>query len=165
MEQVLPLWTPKDISSTQMDIFRKFVNQNYNNSSKTLQDYTDHYAWSCEEISTFWEAVWDFLGIRCSKPYTKVIEPNKSMDQIPKWFIGAELNYAENILMPFKDSDHLAIISTGEGRKTIKTSFRELYQQVNVVAREMRALGVQKGDRVVAYISNCTESVVIMLAA
>src|SRR4051794_26937094 len=44
-------------------------------------------------------------------------------------------------------------------------TYYELYVQVNKLSRALRKLGVNKGDVVGAYISNCSEAVIAMLAA
>ena len=79
------------------------------------------------------------------------------MDQIPKWFLGAKLNYAENILK-FRD-DRIALIGCGEGDRVVKWPYSQLYEQVEKYASALRNMGVQTGDRVVAYIPNCPEAV------
>ncbi|KAJ1913110.1 hypothetical protein H4219_005349 [Mycoemilia scoparia] len=160
-----PLWVPKDVSSTQIDAFRQYVN---NKLKKDFSNYDELYEWSCDDIESFWASVWDYVGIKASEPYTQVLEPSKPMSEIPKWFLGSKLNYAENILeSPSSNSnvDKLAIISTGEKRPAIKVTFQELRQRVRSVASSLRQMGIKKGDRVVAYISNCVEAVVVMLAS
>lgn len=79
------------------------------------------------------------------------------MDQIPKWFLGAQLNYAENILK-YRD-DRVALISTGEGDASRKITYRELFAHVERFASALKGMGVGKGDRVVGYIPNCPEAV------
>jgi acetoacetyl-CoA synthetase len=43
-------------------------------------------------------------------PYTQVVESETVMFPPPKWFIGARLNYAENLLHSKFDDDKLAIL-------------------------------------------------------
>jgi len=42
-----------------------------------------------------------------------VLEPDKPMDAVPKWFLGAKLNLAENLL--WANDDRTAIIAGGAG--------------------------------------------------
>ncbi|KAJ1955668.1 hypothetical protein EC988_001758, partial [Linderina pennispora] len=100
-----------------------------------------------------------------SAPYLQVLEPNKTMDQIPKWFEGARLNYAENVLDGREAEERTAIYAFGEGRQLTKWSFREVYEKVRVLASAMRNAGVGQGDRVAGYVPNVAETVVAMLAA
>ena len=56
-------------------------------------------------------AIWyNFLNI-ISSSLLKVIDKSKSMEEIPEWFIGCRMNYAENLLQG--DDNDIALISTG----------------------------------------------------
>jgi acetoacetyl-CoA synthetase len=55
--------------------------------------------------------------------------------------------------------------SVGEGHGRQHISYAELYQKVLQCAEAMKASGIQEGDRVAAYIPNCAEAVIAMLAA
>lgn len=99
-----------------------------------------------------------------SKPFTQVVDESASMDKIPKWFSGARLNFAENILR-FCD-DKIAIYALREGLKEFKTiSFKELKENVIKCAISLRKSGVEAGDKVALYAPNCIESVIIALGA
>jgi acetoacetyl-CoA synthetase len=82
--------------------------------------------------------------------------------EIPKWFTGALLNYAENMLR--RNDDHLALIGLGEFKQTNLITYRQLRLKVGKYAAALRRAGVQKGDRVCGFVPNCTEAVVFMLA-
>lgn len=75
-------------------------------------NYHDLYVWSCENIAAFWEILWKELGIIHSASFTRVIDESLTIDKLPVWFEGAQLNYAENLLK-FRD-DGVAIIATSE---------------------------------------------------
>jgi len=95
---------------------------------------------------------------------TQVLEENKKMNEIPRWFIGAKLNYAENLLR-FKD-DRVAIYSCSEGNSTIKKiTFAQLNEQVRRYRAALKHVGVTVNDRVVVYLPNCPEALIICLAA
>ncbi|RHZ67021.1 hypothetical protein Glove_303g139 [Diversispora epigaea] len=153
-------WRPKNISNTEIEKFRCKVNEKFNTN---LENYPQLWKWSVDNISEFWATVWEYTNIIYSVPYEQVVD-SKPMDQIPTWFSGARLNFAENLLW-CRDPNKVAIISTGEGRKLKKISYHELYSKVNQVAIAMRLAGVKMGDRICAYISNCPEAVIAMLAA
>ena len=79
-----------------------------------------------------------------------------------RWFVGAELNFAENLLR-FRD-DQTALIFKGETTAPIYLSYAELYDQVARLAKTLRLMGVTVGDRVVGFMPNLIETVVAMLA-
>ncbi|MCX8111438.1 MAG: acetoacetate--CoA ligase, partial [Syntrophorhabdaceae bacterium] len=156
-----PLWIPSEerIKNANMTRFIDFVTKRYN---KTFNDYFDLYNWSITEIPDFWAAVWDFVGIKASKPYKKVVE-DLSVFPGTKWFPGAELNFAENLLR-FRDSK-TAFIFKCETRPSVYITYEELYKTVARLADALKKTGVKKGDRVVAYMPNMPETAIAMLAA
>jgi len=105
--------------------------------------------------------MWEFGGIRSSKSYDAVVDDLKKYPGA-NWFIGAHLNFAENLLR-FKD-DHLAFISKRETHEPIRMTYAQLYNSVARLATALRKQGVGSGDRVAAYIPNLPETVVAMLA-
>ena len=116
----VPLWTPTEerIKNANMTRFINYVNQKY---GKTFKGYKDLYQWSIDCIPDFWAALWDFAGIKASKRYDQVVE---DLTQFPgtKWFPGAKLNFAENLLR-YRD-DRLAFIFRGETQKSAKNDLR-----------------------------------------
>jgi len=117
--------------------------------------------WSCENITDFWKEVWEFCGIKSSEPYHQVIDDNNKMPGA-KWFSGAKLNFAENLLS--RKDDHKAIIFWGEDSVKRTLTYAELYEQVRRTAAGLKKLGVTKGDRVAAFMPNMPESIIGMLA-
>ena len=97
-----------------------------------------------------------------SKPWDKILsEPDALF--LSKWFVGSELNFAENLLK-FRDQ-HPAIEFHNEAGLSQQLSYEDLYQRVTILADAMRRVGIQKGDRVVAILPNIPETVIAMLAS
>ncbi|KAI8923537.1 hypothetical protein BC831DRAFT_501413 [Entophlyctis helioformis] len=159
MANSTPLWTPSNPEDSNMDKFRGFVNTKYGLS---LASYEDLRAFSVQDIERFWAAVWEFCNVKSSTPYTEIVDQTVPMDAIPKWFKGARLNYAENIVR--HTGSNPAIFSTGEMGPSTSISFDELRDNVGRCSSALRQHGVSVGDRVVAYIPNCLEAVIFMLA-
>ncbi|CAO3592318.1 unnamed protein product [Absidia cylindrospora] len=155
------LWTPRHPEDTEMERFREAVNSKYN---LTLANYQELYEWSVSQPEAFWSEVWDKTAIISSVKATRVLDTSRRMDSIPEWFEGALLNVAENMLW-CRSADKTAIIATGEGHGRIHISYAELYQKVLQCAEAMKSIGIQQGDRVAAYIPNCAEAIIAMLAA
>ncbi|MFO8017406.1 MAG: acetoacetate--CoA ligase [Promethearchaeia archaeon] len=154
------LWTPaKDwIEKAEVTRFINYVNEEYN---QNIETYDDLYEWSIQEIPNFWEAMWDFGDIKASEPYTEIVD---DLNKFPgcKWFKGARLNFAENLLK--FDDDQLAFIFQGETKKTQKITYKELNSLVARVAKSLKEEGIKPKDRVVSYIPNLIEAPVAMLA-
>lgn len=68
------------------------------------------------------------------------------MSEVPIWFPGSRLNYAENILR--HDGDAIAVTAARETGYVAHYSFRQLREMVRDLAAAMRVNGLQKGDRV-----------------
>ncbi len=85
-----------------------------------------------------------------------------------KWFVGGKLNVAYNCLdrhVQAGDGDRTALIWQGNDREASTTfTYAELLEQVGRCANALRALGVEKGDRVCIYMQMVTELPVAMLA-
>jgi len=155
------LWKPSDerIKSTHMYRFMSFVNEKYN---KDFTEYEPLYQWSIDKISDFWASMWEFADIKASKSYDQVVDDPHRMPGT-KWFSGAELNFAENLLR-YRD-DHVALIFQGEAEQVRKVTYKELYNEVAQLAKSLKDMGVQVGDRVVGFVPNMPEAIFAMLAA
>ena len=155
------LWKPSEErkKSANMTAFIKFVNNQYN---QKFDSYDELYNWSIDNIPDFWATMWDFVDIRASKSYDTVVDDPGKMPGT-KWFAGAKLNFAENLLR-YRD-DHIALIFKGEGQEPAKITYAELYDQVARLSRSLREQGVTAGDRVAGFMPNMIETVVAMLAA
>jgi acetoacetyl-CoA synthetase len=127
-----------------------------------MASYFQLHSWSVENIPDFWAAMWGFGRIKASRTYSEVVD---DLSRFPgaRWFRGARLNFAENLL-GYRD-DHLAFIFQGETRKSSRMTYAELHDRVARLARSLRKLGVAPGDVVAAYMPNLIETVVAMLAA
>ncbi|MFZ4439517.1 MAG: acetoacetate--CoA ligase [Syntrophales bacterium] len=155
------LWQPSEerVRSSNMYRFMSFINDRH---KQTFTDYDGLYAWSVNQIPEFWAAVWDFVGIQASRNYDRVIDNEHKMPGA-KWFPGARLNFAENLLR-FRDNS-VALIFKGEDHPTVKMTYAELYDEVARLAKSLKACGVGVGDRVVGFMPNMPEAVTAMLAA
>jgi len=155
------LWQPSEERIKQANMTRciGFVNKKY---GLEINSYTQLYNWSIENIPDFWAAMWEFGGIKASRGYDKVID-DLSRFPCAKWFEGARLNFAEN-LMRYRDN-HVAFIFKGETRKSAKMTYAEVYDSVARLAKSLREIGVAPGDRVCAYMPNLIETAVAMLSA
>ncbi|MBI9077272.1 MAG: acetoacetate--CoA ligase [Desulfatibacillum sp.] len=155
------LWTPSKERIEQTNMFR-FMGEVNARFGKDFASYPELHQWSVENIADFWATLWDFVGVKASSPYTQVVDDPKKMPGA-KWFEGAKLNFAENLLK-FRD-DHLAIVFKGEGAEPVRITYAQLYDQVARLACSLRGMGVTTGDRVVGFMPNMPQTVVAMLAA
>jgi len=155
------LWRPAEerVKHSNMFAFIRYVNDRF---GLDIDGYEELYKWSVSRIPDFWDAVWHFTGILSSAPYTEVVDDLSKMPGA-RWFSGARLNFAENLLR-FRD-DRTAIVFYGEDRVRRKLSYRQLYDRVSSLAGVLRKLGIAPGDRVAGFMPNMPETIIAMLAA
>lgn len=155
----LPLWTPSPerAASSRMAAYMRWLGQRH---GSTFDSYPQLYQWSIDNIELFWASIWEHGKIIHSNPPVTIIDS----DRMPgaRWFDGARLNFAENLLR-YRDV-RTAIISYREDRLVARISYAELYLKVAACAEGLRRAGVTQGDRVAAYIPNQAEAVIAMLA-
>jgi len=155
------LWTPsrERVNRSNMLAFIKFVNERY---GVRLESYRELYKWSVQTIPDFWAAMWEYSGIISSRGYDQVVD---DITKFPgaKWFVGARLNFAENMLR--HRNERAAFVFRGEERKTEEVTYAELYDRVARLTSSLRKMGVRPGDRVCAYMPNIIQTPIAMLAA
>ncbi|HIE17660.1 MAG TPA: acetoacetate--CoA ligase [Dehalococcoidia bacterium] len=155
------LWKPTEERKRRANIvkFIDYVNKRY---QQKISTYDELYSWSINNIPDFWAATWDFVKVKASHTYVTVVDDPSKMPGA-RWFIGAKLNFAENLLR-YRD-DHTALVFRGETQRIARMSYAELYDTVARLSKALRQIGVSPGDRVVAYMPNMMETIIAMLAS
>ena len=156
-----PLWTPSPerVAAANVTRFARAAREEW---GVEVPDYAALHRWSVEQPEQFWQSVWAFAGVIGEREDDTVLEDG---DRMPgaRWFPGAWLNFAENLLKPRDEG--IAIVFRGEDRVRREVGFAELLSQVSRLQRAMLAMGIEPGDRVAAYLPNMPEAVIGMLAA
>jgi acetoacetyl-CoA synthetase len=127
-----------------------------------LPSYAELHAWSVSDLEGFWEAIWQYYGVRAYTRYDKVLAARTMPGA--RWFTGATLNYAEHCFGRPEDADTVAVSAYSQTRAPVQLTFAELAEQVRRVRDGLRRLGVRRGDRVVGYLPNCPEALIAFLA-
>jgi len=170
-----PIWSPSPerVARANMTRFVEHVRERRPAGADAVEDYRSLYAWSVERPEAFWPEVWRFCGVMAEprsgrEPWDKVVVGRDRMappDPVlgPRWFPGARLNFAENLLRYDDDSD--ALVFWNERGRQRALSFHALGAAVAAAAAAFAALGVGAGDRVAGFLPNMPETVIAMLAA
>ena len=144
------LWEPSEQRMQQTNMFRFMaaINEKY---QKKFATYSDLHTWSIDHIPEFWESMWEFADIIASQKAHQIID---DLDKMPgaKWFSGARLNFAENLLR-YRD-DQIALIFNGESQVSRKITYAQLYDEVARIAEAMKNTGIEPGDRIVGFMPN-----------
>ncbi len=154
------LWKPseKRIREANITAYTEFVN---GRRGLNIRPYDELYDWSIGNIPDFWATVWDFVPVIASRTYDEVVD-NLARFPGARWFNGARLNFAENLLR--HRDDRTAFVFRNETQTVRRMTYGELYVAVARLAKSLRGLGVQPGDRVAAYMPNIMETAIAMLA-
>jgi acetoacetyl-CoA synthetase len=132
-----------------------------------IDDYDALHRWSVERPEQFWPLLWRFADVVASRGWDSVLDDPDAMPGA-RWFSGARLNFAENLLRPGRRAradDEPALIFRGETGERLALTFADLDAQVAAAAAWLRGLGVAPGDRVAGLLPNRPEAIVGMLAA
>ena len=155
------LWEPdsEQVINSQMTAFQGLVEEK---TRTTFPDYQALWEWSIENPAHFWTNIWEFCGVRASAPWDIALENSESM-RTAKWFQGAKLNYAENLLERGSD-DAIAILFRNETGQSREIRRGKLRAEVARIAGWLGNNGVETGDRVAAWTPNVPETIIMMLA-
>ncbi len=154
------LWKPSRsaIKNANVNQFMEWLKREW---GLHFGDYDALWEWSVEDTKGFWKAIWEYFEVKSYTPYEYVHSDDPMPDT--QWFKGATLNYAEHIFR--NKTDHYpAIIHTSEKAGLQEVSWAELEQKVAAFQHFLQREGVQKGDRVVAYLPNVPEATIAFLA-
>ena len=121
--------------------------------------YDELWRWSVEDLDGFWASIWEFFGVEGG--YDHVLASSEMPGA--EWFPGARINYAEHLFRG-KDDDAVAIVHGSELRELSEWTWGDLRRETASMAARLRALGVERGDRVAAYMPNIPEAVAGFLA-
>jgi acetoacetyl-CoA synthetase len=161
------------IAAANVTRFIRDVVQPLGGTAARVADARSLWEWSVARPSDFWAALWRFGGVIAderpgSPPWDAVLEHGERMappDPVlgPRWFTGARLNFAENLLRRYDDAEALVLwTERGPGRRL---TYAQLADAVAQFAGFLSDAGVVAGDRVVGFVPNMPEAVVAMLAA
>ncbi len=159
IEDIAPLWTPSDetIASANITSYISWLTAR----GIEVSNYDELWRWSVDHIEDFWESLWDYFELTYSKKWSAVLTERKMPGA--EWFPGVRLNYAENIFARRDDSKPMLLFK-GENTELQEVSWAEIEEQTRRLATTLNKLGVEEGDRVVAYLPNIPEAIVALLA-
>jgi acetoacetyl-CoA synthetase len=160
------------VARANLTAFIRHIQKQKPGGAEAVEDFTALYRWSVEHPDAFWPEVWRFCGVIAEErsgrdPWDEVViglgrmaPPDAMLG--PRWFPGARLNFAENLLR-YSD-DHPAIVFWNEQGRQRGLTYAELGQEVARVAAALVRHGIGAGDRVAGFLPNLPETVIAMLA-
>jgi len=154
------LWkiNKEKLSKTNLALYSNFIKQSYKINSGN--DFNKIWKWSVDNPKIFWKSIWDFTKVKGNLGEILLRESDIFFKN--KFFYDTRLRYAENLLK--KNNKNPAIIFKSEnGYKTI-LSWKDLNFNVAQISEWMKLNGINKGDRVAAYLPNLPETVIAYIS-
>lgn len=125
-------------------------------------DYAALHRYSIAALDDFWAEFWNFAA-PIATDYDRVRTPMDGHTMLgTRFFEGAELNFAENLLAG--EDDDIAVIETDETGVGREIRLDELRARVAAAQAALVALGVKKNDRVAGLMPNTADTFVMLLA-
>jgi acetoacetyl-CoA synthetase len=154
------LWAPSAelVERSRLTEFMRWLQRE---RGLSFAGYGELWQWSVDDLDGFWSAIWEFFEVQADGEPAPVLASREMPGA--RWFPDASLNYAEHVFAG-KEDEQVAILHASELRELAEMSWGELRRQVAATAEGLRRLGVERGDRVVAYLPNVPEAVVAFLA-
>lgn len=154
--------TPQQVRGARLTDFMRWVEARH---AVSLKDYREVWIWSVTELSDFWGAVREYFGI-LGEGFEG---PALAGEKMPgaTWYPNARLNFTENILRHAQDPqlrDVPAIVDVGEDDSRVDITWAQLAGRVGALAKHLREIGIQPGDRVAAVLPNIPAAIIGLLA-
>ncbi len=131
-----------------------------------LGSYDELMRRSTTDIAWFWDTVLRDLDIQFFRPYSQIVDLSEGKPWA-RWCVGGEMNIVHNMLDKYagtKIDNRVAIKSEIEEGTTRTLTYKELREQVNMMAAALRHLGLGKGDAIGVFMPMVSEIVIAMLA-
>ncbi len=161
MEADKIMWqaSPADKGNSRLNAFRSWLSEQRGLDIGTT--YEELWQWSVDNVSLFWQCVWDFFEIQSEAPYDSVVD-----GEMPhaKWFGGSALNLAEHVFRK-ANADYPAILFQSERQALQEISWEELEDCVARLRTYLVSHGIGQGDRIGAFMPNIPEATYGFLAS
>ncbi len=146
----------------KMRLYREWLREH---RGLEFADYEALWRWSVTDLEGFWSSIWEYDEFESPTPYERVLAEPRMPGA--RWFVGAQVNYAQRVLRHVARAHAAgqpAIVAENEQGEVREIGWPELQRQVASMALSLRELGVERGDRVAAYLPNVPETIVAFLA-
>jgi len=156
------LWEPDSEFKERTTLF-EYLHWLEKERKLDFKDYHELWKWSVTSLEDFWRSIWEFFDIK-GKSAQRILEKREM--PYTRWFLGAELNFAENVLCGRNSSDDkIALFSFSESQPPRSFTWGELRRKALSFAAALNQAGVKAGDVVAAYSTNTPDTLFALLGA
>jgi len=153
METYLWKINKEKLNKTNLALYSDFIKKKYKINSD--DNFNKIWKWSVDNPKIFWKSIWEFTKVKGE--LGNILLQKSDVFFKNKFFTDTKLNYAENLLK--KNNVEPAIIFKSENGYKTTLSWRDLNLNVLQISSWLKSNGIQKGDRVAAYLPNIPETV------
>ena len=157
-----PLWEPSAelVERSRLTEFMRWLRAE---RGLEFDDYDALWQWSVDDLDGFWGAIWDFFEVRADGDRATVLASREMPGA--RWFPDTRLNYAEHVFAGKADDGDGDPARLRAARARRARAGASCAPRSRACAAALRGLGVERGDRVVAYLPNIPEAIVAFLAS
>lgn len=150
------------IEKSYLTEYRRYVNRNYGLS---LQSYYDLHEWSITKRNDFWMSLWNYLPIKASSQPRRAVDESRHTDDIPEFYEGSRLNYAENSLS--RTGSRIAVKAFNEESLNCpeELTWDQLRERVGVFVDALKSSGIAKGDVICVVGGSTVTSLALVISA
>ncbi|WP_246497936.1 acetoacetate--CoA ligase [Natronoglycomyces albus] len=157
------LWIPPSDAAETTNIGR-YSQWLSKRAGTDLTSYPALWQYSVDQIGPFWGSIWEYFHI--GEPVADHRVLTDETMPFPVWFPDQSVNYAKNMLAaPGVADDDVIIKSYSDTREAEEWTLAELRDAVARCRTGLKKLGVDRGDRVAAWMPNIPETLVLLLAS
>jgi acetoacetyl-CoA synthetase len=154
------IWEPdgERVEQANLTAYRRWLTET---RGLSFDGYLPLWRWSVDQLEEFWSSLWEYFDIAARG----AAEPVLATSAMPgaTWFPGTALNFAGHLLR-HADPGRPALISATERGIVEEVGWAELERRAGALRRTLVEAGVERGDRVVAYLPNSVSAVVGVIA-
>ena len=155
------LWSPSEsfARNSNLNRYQTWLN---NEKGVNTENYRALWKWSVDHPEAFWTSLIEYFDVQYDGDTTPALT-GTAMPQV-RWFENMRLNYAEHI---FRNAspNRPAIVFQSEDHPLREVSWATLTNEVAAVRNYLKEAGIERGDRVTAYLPCAPEATVAFLAA
>ena len=159
MSEIVWQPSPQRIAGANLTALMQSINAAF---GAACTEYESLHRWSLANTDKFWRHLWEQCGVRGEPGATTLSDAGDILSA--RFFPDARINYAENLLRS-RAADAEVIVFRAEDGRIRRFTYKKLCDAVSRMTQALQAAGVEKGDRVAAYMPNCPETIIAMLAA
>jgi len=154
------LWkiNKEKLNKTNIALYFNFLREKYKINFDN--DFNLLWKWSIDNNEIFWKSIWDFTKVKGD--IGRILFKSSKVFFKNKFFPDSKLSYAKNLLS--KNNNDPAIIFKSENNCKKVLTWKDLNLKVAQVSQWMKLQGLNKGDRVAAYLPNIPETVVAYIS-